>query len=99
MTPLHGNRYVNTTQKKPLKKPLKASCAELVTWRDIRLRAGIAANRGVEAAIFAGLAYAVGNLEDQSRKRRYQHLRRGGGEYFDGYQLRDGLRAAVGEQG
>ena len=30
-----------------------------------------------------------------------RHLRRGGGEYFtvDDYQLSDGLRAAVGEQG
>jgi hypothetical protein len=65
------------------------------------MRAGIAANRGVEAAIFAGLVHAVGNLEDQSRIRRYRHLRRGGGEYFsvDDYQLRDGLRAAVAEQG
>ena len=42
-----------------------------------------------------------GGKELQLTRMEYRHLRRGGGEYFtvDDYQLRDGLRAAVGEQG
>jgi hypothetical protein len=41
-----------------------------------------------------------GAKELQLTRMEYRHLRRGGGEYFsvDDYQLRDGLRAAVGEQ-
>jgi hypothetical protein len=42
-----------------------------------------------------------GAKELQLIRMEYRHLRRGGGEYFsvDAYQLRDCLRAAVGEQG
>jgi hypothetical protein len=42
-----------------------------------------------------------GAKELQLTRMEYRNLRRGGGEYFsvDDYQLRDGLRAAVGEQG
>jgi hypothetical protein len=42
-----------------------------------------------------------GAKELQLTRMEYRHLRRGCGEYFsvDDYQLRDGLRAAVGEQG
>ena len=41
-----------------------------------------------------------GAKELQLTRMEYRHLRRGGGEYFsvDDYPLRDGLRAAVGEQ-
>jgi hypothetical protein len=41
-----------------------------------------------------------GAKELQLTRMEYRHLRRGGGEYFsvDDYLLRDGLRAAVGEQ-
>ena len=41
-----------------------------------------------------------GAKELQLTRMGVSHLRRGGGEYFsvDDYQLRDGLRAAVGEQ-
>ena len=40
-----------------------------------------------------------GGKELQLTRMEYRNLRRGGGEYFsvDDYQLRDGLRAAVGE--
>jgi hypothetical protein len=97
--PHYANPYLSRKTERPMiekegvlrmQPSGRYASADLVKSRSRSLPASPSASRWTDGA-----------KELQLIRMEYRHLRRGGGEYFsvDAYQLRDGLRAAVGEQG